>query len=225
MPNSSTPEAAADGSEAEAKAAFHLLMRARGIRDLRVLRAFELVSRASFAPPALAHLARRDLPLPIGCGQTLLQPSLLARMIEALDAAPRHHVYEVGAGSGFATAILASLAEEVIGIERFHSLAQAAQRRLVEREIDNAAVIWGDGLVMPSDVPAFDRIIVHGATTVADMLAEQLREGGILVCVEGTKGRAQRVVRLTREAGGDLRRTEVCPCQVQEMIAGAAATL
>ena len=222
MPSSSTPEPAADESEAEAKAAFHLLMRARGVRDLRVLRAFELVPRASFVPPAFLALAGRDLPLPIGCGQTLLAPSLVARMIEALGVAPHHRVYEVGSGTGFATAILASLAEEVIGVERFHSLAQSAQRRLAERDLDNAAVTWGDGLVLPANVESFDRIIVHGVTAAADALAARLKGDGVLVCVERTEAGAQRVVRLVR---GELRRLEICPCRVQEMIPGAAATL
>ncbi len=223
MRSSSAPEAEA----AEAKAAFHLLMRARGVRDLRVLRAFELVPRSRFVPEAHLHLAKRDLPLPIGCGQTLLEPSLLARMIEALDVAPGHHVYEVGAGTGFATAVLASLAEEVIGAERFRSLAQAAQARLSALEIDNAAVIWSDGLVIPPQVSAFDRIIAHGLLHVPDPLFARLADDGVLVCARPDRDRPglQQVVRIARLPDGDRRETIVGPCHLQAIVPGAALAL
>lgn len=222
MPSSSTPEPA----EAESKAAFHLLMRNRGVRDLRVLRAFELVPRSLFVPPAHLPLAARDLPLPIGCGQTLLEPSLVARMIEALDVAAHHHVYEVGSGSGFATAILATLAGEVIGTERFPSLARGAQRRLGELESDNAAVIWGDGLVIPPQVAAFDRIILHGLIDDPGPLVARLAVGGVLVCARSAPaGKGQQVVRISRDEDGAARETVVCRCRLQAMISGTAAAL
>ena len=165
MPNSLTPErtgapalreagpAAARDSAADwegagsaaGKAAFFLRMRARGIQDRAVLRAFELIPRAFFADPRHGALAARDVPLPLPCGQIMPEPWLLARMIEALNVAPEHHVLEIGAGSGYATAILAALSGDVIGIERFQTLARAAQGRLASLETVNAAIVWGMG--------------------------------------------------------------------------------
>ncbi len=225
MPSCSTPDAAPDS--AEARAAFHLLMRARGVRDLRVLRAFELVPRSLFVPASSAHLAARDLPLPIGCGQTMPAPSLLARMIEALDVAPGHHVFEIGSGTGFATAILATLAEEVIGTERFQSLAKGAQRRLSDLEIENAAVVWSDGLKAPPQLGAFDRIIAHGVLGSLDDLAAHLKDGGVLVCVRAADNGhgEQKVMRIVRGADGLLSETMSGPCRLTALVPGLAAAL
>ena len=115
---------------AEAKAAFHLRLRARGVRDLAVLRAFETVPRDRFVPERYTAMAARDLPLPIACGQTTHEPWLLARAVEALAVEPGHRVLEVGSGSGYVTAVMAQLAGEVLGLERWASLAEAAQARL-----------------------------------------------------------------------------------------------
>ena len=115
MRRSSPPDAPDPAEEAaEAKAAFHLRMRARGVQDLAVLRAFELVPRQTFVPHRYLDLASRDLALPIGCGQTLDEPWLVARMIEALSVERGHRVLEIGAGTGSTAAILAQLAAEVI---------------------------------------------------------------------------------------------------------------
>lgn len=128
---------------AQAKAAFLLAMRARGIQDLNVLRALEMVPREIFVPHRYADLARRPLALPLRCGQTLPEPWLAARMIEALAPASHHLVLEIGTGSGYATALLARLAREVISIERFQSLAVEAGARLEQLRVGNASVIWG----------------------------------------------------------------------------------
>ena len=128
---------------AEAKAAFHLRMRARGIQDISVLRAFEIVPRQAFVPRRYLDLAQRDLALPIDCGQTLPEPWLVARLIEAAKVERKHRVLEIGAGTGYATAILSHLAADVISLERYQSLAIAAQARLDAQGIENAAVVWG----------------------------------------------------------------------------------
>ena len=213
----------ADAAEeaAEAKAAFHLRMRARGIQDLRVLRAFELVPRQSFVPHRYLDLAARDLALPIGCGQTLPEPWLVARMIEALAVERTHRVLEIGAGTGYATAILSHLSADVIALERFQSLAIAAQARLAALEIDNAAVVWGDGLALPTSVDAFDRIIVHGVLVpVPETVTDHLAAGGILVA-----GTAASIVKIVKGDDGGLSVTSVCPARLQPILPGLAATL
>ena len=126
------------------------------------MRAFELVPRQTFVPHRYLDLAARDLALPIGCGQTLDEPWLVARMIAALSVARAHRVLQIGAGTGYATAILAHLGADVIALERFQSLALSAQARLDALGVTNAVVVWGDGLAVTDRVEAFDRIVVHG---------------------------------------------------------------
>jgi protein-L-isoaspartate(D-aspartate) O-methyltransferase len=241
MRNSSTPDAPDEALDAavaharrddalavraEAKAAFHLRMRARGIQDLGVLRAFELVPREFFVPHRYLDLATRDLPLPIDCGQTLLEPWLVARMVEALGVDRSHRLLEIGAGTGYATAILASLAQDVIGIERYQSLAIAAQARLTDLAIVNAVIVWGDGLAIPADVEEFDRIVVHGLLDSPAPLIARLTVGGILVCARlvGESG-AQHVVRIVKTGEETVAETAICACRLQPIIGGIAAAL
>ena len=209
---------------AEATVASHLRMRALGVQDHRVLRAFELVPRAHFVAPRHGDLAARDVALPIGCGQTTAEPGLIARMIEALNVERTHRVLEIGAGSGYATAILAQLAETVLGLERFRSLAVAAQGRMDERGIGNAAVVWADGLVATGlGDEAFDRIIVHGVLdSVPETLTARLNEGAVLVFARRTGG-AQDIVQLSGRTLSVER--SVCTCRLQPMRSGLAGAL
>lgn len=209
---------------AEAKAAFHLRMRARGIRDTNVLRAFERVLRHDFVPHRYLDLAARDLALPIGCGQTLDEPWLVARMIEALSVQPTHRVLQVGAGTGYATAILAQLAAEVMGLERYQSLASAAQARIAGLAIGHAAVVWGDGLAVPPEAGAFDRILVHGVLAeLPASLTDRLAPDGVLVAACPV-GEGQAVKRITRHEDGFADAT-ICPCRLQPIQPGLAAAL
>ena len=116
-----------------------------------MLRAFELVPRQAFVPRRYLDLAQRDLALPIDCGQTLPEPWLVARMIEAAKVERTHRVLEIGAGPHATAAILSHLAADVIALERYQSLAIAAQARLDAQGIENAAV-WGDGLALPASL-------------------------------------------------------------------------
>jgi len=211
---------------AEAIAAFHLRMRARGIQDLAVLRAFELVPRHAFVPHRYLDLVSRDLALPIGCGQTQNEPWLVARMIEALRLEPAHRVLEIGSGTGYATAILAHLCAEVMGLERFGSLALAAQARLVDLKIANAAVVWGDGLAVPLQIEPFDRILVHGLLKeVPSALLDRLAPTGVIVCARPAAN-GQAIVRLDKSAEAeDPLETVVCGCRFQPIQPGLAATL
>ena len=120
----------AEARAAQAVMAFLLRLRARGIADVTVLRALETVPRERFVPHRYRDLALRDIALPIACGQTMPEAWLVARMMEGLDLAPNHRVLEVGAGSGYATAILARLAGEVVSCEIFEPLAVECAQRL-----------------------------------------------------------------------------------------------
>lgn len=211
-------------ARAEAKAAFHMRMRARGVQDLAVLRAFEIVPRAFFVPSRHVDLATRGLPVPIGCGQTLPEPWFVARMIEALRLEDGSTVLEIGTGTGYATAILSLLAASVTSIERFRGLTQAARDRLSDLGLVNATVLWGDGLAPPEEGARFDRIIAHGLVAEPDVLLRRLKPGGVLVCALASDG-AQTVTRLEAQPDGPASRTTICPARLQPLVKGAAAAL
>jgi protein-L-isoaspartate(D-aspartate) O-methyltransferase len=213
---------------AQAKAAFLLAMRARGIQDVNVLRALETVPREIFVPHRYQDLARRHLALPLRCGQTLPEPFLAARMIEALDLSPHHRVLEIGAGSGYATALMARIAREVVSFERFQSLAIEAAARLARLGFDRASVVWGDGLAIPPEAGPFDRIIAQGALEEPPgNLVALLGSGGVMVMArpDPGDGRHQHIVRLTRRGSGGLDAQVVCPCRLQPILPGASLCL
>lgn len=161
---------------------FVLRLRARGLADVAVLRALETVPRHLFVPHLYADLAWRDIALPIACGQTMSEPFTLARVMEALRVAPGHRVLEVGAGSGYATAILARLGAEVVSFERYRTLATEASVRLRELGFANARVIHGDGLAPPADIGVFDRIFIDGVIAgVPDAVMALLAADGAIV--------------------------------------------
>ena len=166
----------------QAKMEFVLDLRVRGISDVNVLRALELVPREFFAPHKYRDLSLRDVALPIPCGQTMPEPFLVARMIEALRVEPGHRVLEIGTGSGYATAILASLGARVDSYERFKTLALAAETRLAQLALDGVKVIWGDGLALAGDSGPYDRILVHGVLDrEPDHFLSLLTDGGVIV--------------------------------------------
>ena len=145
-------------------------------------------------------------------------------MIEALSLERTHRVLEIGAGSGYATAILAQLAETVLGLERFRSLAVAAQERLDARGLGDAAVVWADGLAaMAPGEETFNRIIVHGVLDIVpDGLIARLADGAVLVCARRIGG-TQAIVRLSGRSLSHER--QVCACRLQAMRPGLARTL
>jgi protein-L-isoaspartate(D-aspartate) O-methyltransferase len=218
----------AAAARAEEKAAFLLRLRTGGIRNLDLLRALEKVPREMFVPHRLVDLARRDLALPIGCGQTLSEPSLVARMIEALAPLRQQRVLEIGTGSGYTTAVLAEIADEVVSVERFQTLAIAARLRLQRLGKANVTVIFGDALALPAEAGPFDRILVHGALDeVPPCFAELLGEGGLIVMARPGRSVPWRrmLVSLRRSAQGNLVETELHVCRLQALLSGAARVL
>jgi protein-L-isoaspartate(D-aspartate) O-methyltransferase len=177
--------------------------RAAGVRDERVLAAIASVPRSKFVPTEHADLADVDTPLPIPHGQVTTQPSLVARMVEALALGRDERVLEIGTGYGWQTALLARLAREVFSVERFVDLAETARAGLAACR--NVEVVVGDGTQgLPDDAP-FNAIVVAAAyPEVPDPLAEQLAEGGRLVQPLGLGGAED--VSLFRKRGGELHR-------------------
>ena len=210
---------------AEAKIAFLMALRAKGLRDTGVLRAFETVPRSRFVPRRFVDLALRDVALPIPCGQSTIAPSLMAEMIVALELKPEHRVLEVGAGSGYGTAILARLAREVVSIERYRSLAIEAQTRLEAQGVANARVHLGDGLTDRPVEGAFDRILVDSAFEKPPMpLFSQLTPTGRLVGVERLE-QGSCLVRFSRISGSTLQREILGRFSLPLLMSGVSAAL
>lgn len=195
---------AATESEARERAQFTLRMRQRGLSDVRVLRALERTPRSFFVPQRYADIAARDIALPIGGGQTAPPPSTVAAMIEALRLDSSHRVLEIGGGSGYASALLAQIAGEVVSLERCQLLAVEAGARLAAFGLDNVRVLYGDGLAPSAKETRYDRVIVHALIEPpAPRLTRWLTPGGALVAAIIDED-AQRVVRLTRAIDGGV---------------------
>ncbi|HHF52748.1 MAG TPA: protein-L-isoaspartate(D-aspartate) O-methyltransferase [candidate division WOR-3 bacterium] len=155
---------------------------ARGIKDKKVLDAFLKVPRHEFVPPEYINEAYNDYPLPIGFGQTISQPYMIAYMMEALELKGGEKVLEIGTGSGYTTALLAEIAKEVYTVERIGPLLERAKRILRELGYNNIYFKEGDGTLGWSEYAPYDRIIVTASAPSVPMpLFEQLDEGGILV--------------------------------------------
>nr|WP_246544574.1 protein-L-isoaspartate(D-aspartate) O-methyltransferase [Ancylobacter dichloromethanicus] len=202
-----------------------LALRKRGLRDRQVMRAIEQVPRERFVEPAFRPVAWRDLALPIDCGQTISQPTVVALMTEALELGPSHSVLEVGTGSGYQSAILANIAGHVVSVERFRTLADAAARRLASLGIANVEVLVADGRAgVPQRAP-FDRILLTAAVEqVPPALFEQLAMGGILVAPVGPAEGTQFLMRYRRGLQG-LETRELALVRFVPMLPGIAAVL
>jgi protein-L-isoaspartate(D-aspartate) O-methyltransferase len=160
---------------------------ARGIREPRVLAAFERVPREEFIPAGFRADAYEDRPVVIGEGQTISQPYMVASMLEAASISPSDVVLEIGTGSGYQTALLAELAAEVFSIERFATLADRAQSTLARLNYTQIVIVVGDGSAGYPKAAPYDAIVVSAASPrVPEVLIDQLREGGRLVIPVGT---------------------------------------
>lgn len=180
-----------------------LELRRAGVTDMGVLTAFERTPRELFVPEALADQALEDIAVPIGYGQTVSQPSVIARMVQALEPREDLKVLEIGTGSGYQTAILGALFRRVYSIEREIALARQAERRLTEIRRFNAVFKTGDGSLGWAEQAPFDRIVVSAAAVdVPPLLWGQLAEDGIMVVPLGEPHEEQRLMRLRRGADG-----------------------
>ncbi len=191
----------------------------RGVRDDRVLDAMRTVPREAFVEGSMREFAYDDTPLPIEAGQTISQPYIVAAMIEAARVRPGDRVLEVGAGSGYASAVLGRIAREVHAIERHETLAALARERMEALGYGNVRVVWGDGtLGLPEHAP-YDAIIVSaGGPEVPESLLEQLADGGRLVIPVGREPRSQELLRVVRTSEGHFDRESLGRVQFVPLI-------
>ncbi len=217
------PPAQEDPGTPEQRMQLIFALRSHGVTDARVLDAIEKTPRAAFLDRSFKDRAWEDIPLPIACGQTISQPSVVGMMTQALAATPRSKVLEVGAGSGYQAAILARLARRVYSIERHRPLARQA-REIVERRLglSNVSIMTGDGaLGLPEQAP-FDRIMLTAAAEdVPGILLSQLREGGIMVLPVGQTDEIQQLLRIEKTSGG-LDYQELTPVRFVPLLEGVA---
>jgi protein-L-isoaspartate(D-aspartate) O-methyltransferase len=189
-----------------------------GVRDARVLVAIEAVPRHWLVPEVLRAQAYKDAALPIGGGQTISAPSTVAAMSEALELTGGERVLEVGTGSGYQAAVLATLVERVISIERLPRLAASARRALDRLGVANVVVHLGDGsLGRPADAPYDAIVLTAGAPAVPAPLLDQLAPGGRLVAPIGPR-EGQRLVRIRRGSDGRFAREVLGPCRFVDLV-------
>ena len=189
----------------------------RGIRDHRVLDAMAEVPREQFVPRSIRDAAYDDRALPVECNQTISQPYIVAKMSEMLELEPTHRVLEIGTGTGYQTAILAHLAQEVFTIERHAELSVLASDRLSALGFTNIRYRCGDGSVGWEDAAPFDRIVVTaGAPETPHRLTAQLAEGGRLVIPVGDES-TQTLYAIRRKGYKYLTQTGI-PCRFVKLI-------
>jgi len=192
-------------------------LRSRGIRDDRILRAMSRVPRHEFVEERHHSQAYEDHPLPIGFGQTISQPYIVALMLEALAIKPADIVLEIGTGSGYLTAILAELAARVYSIERHSALAHLAERTLARLGYTNVIVTVGDGSHgMPNAAPFDDIIVSAAAPQIPSSLVQQLREGGRMIVPIGPS-HAQ-VLQLVHKQAGKVQTISLEGCRFVPLI-------
>jgi protein-L-isoaspartate(D-aspartate) O-methyltransferase len=193
---------------------------AKGISDERVLAAIAVVRRHLFVPEHYADSAYEDQPLPIGYGQTISQPYVVALMTEALELEGRERVLEIGTGSGYQTAILARLCAKVFSIEVLRPLYERARETLLERlELSNVSLRLGDGAAGWPEEGPFDAIVLTAAPKeVPEILREQLRPGGRMVLPLGSCADDQKLVLITRGKNGLDETEDLIPVRFVPMV-------
>jgi protein-L-isoaspartate(D-aspartate) O-methyltransferase len=180
-------------------------IRSRGVSNPQVLRAMREIPRHLFIPPPYNTTAYEDAPLPIGNGQTISQPYIVALMTELLDPQPEDHVLEIGAGSGYQAAILSMLVRHVTTIERIPAVADLARENLAKIGLKNISIIVGDGTRGYPEHAPYDGIMITAATPeIPKPLIDQLAVEGILVAPVGGR-EIQELITLTRNENGILR--------------------
>lgn len=209
-----------DESLAERKMRFLFALRSRGVTDARVLTAMERVDRGHFVRGLFAERAYEDMPLPIACGQTISQPSIVGLMTQALNPGPRDTVLEVGTGSGYQAAVLSQLARRVYTVDRYRRLVREAVAIFETLKISNITALATDGSFGLPDQAPFDRILVTAAAEdPPGPLLSQLKTGGIMVVPVGQSDAVQRLIKVTRlERGYDYQ--ELRPVRFVPLVEG-----
>lgn len=188
---------------AERKMRFLYALRSKGVTDIRVLTAMERIDRGTFVKGLFADRAYEDMPLPISCGQTISQPSVVALMTQALSVTPRDTVLEVGTGSGYQAAILSQLARRVYTVDRHRRLVREAQDLFLALDLTNITAFAADGSFGLADQAPFDRIMVTAAAEdPPGPLLAQLKIGGIMVVPVGQSDTVQSLIKVTRHDTG-----------------------
>lgn len=207
-------------TSAERKMQFVFSLRQRGVLNPKVLNAMERVDRGLFVTGTFSDRAYDDMPLPIPCGQTISQPSVVAQMTEALDIGPRDTVLEVGTGSGYQAAVLSQLARRVYTIDRHRRLVEEAQERFRALDLTNVTAFVGDGSHgLPAQAP-FDRILVTAAAEdPPGTLLAQLRIGGTMVVPVGQSDTVQRLIKAVRGPNG-VEYEELCETRFVPLVEG-----
>lgn len=200
MSNDGAPD---DETAAERKMRFLFALRSRGVTDARVLTAMERIDRGLFVRGLFAERAYEDMPLPIACGQTISQPSVVGLMTQALSVQPRDTVLEVGTGSGYQAAILSLLARRVYTVDRHKRLVREASDLFRDMGLVNVVAMTADGSHGLPDTAPFDRIIVTAAAEdPPSPLLAQLKIGGIMVVPVGQSDAVQSLIKVTRHETG-----------------------
>ena len=191
------------GPAAETKMQFLYALRSKGVTDARVLGAMEEIDRGAFVRGLFSERAYEDMPLPIACGQTISQPSVVGIMTKALQVTPRDKVLEVGTGSGYQAAVLSRLARRVYTVERHARLVREARELFDRLGLVNITAVIADGSHGLAEQAPFDRIIVTAAAEdPPGPLLAQLKIGGIMVVPVGQSDTVQTLIRVRRTATG-----------------------
>jgi protein-L-isoaspartate(D-aspartate) O-methyltransferase len=208
--------------DAELKMQFLYALRSRGVTNAAVLTAMEQVDRAPFIKGYFAERAYEDMPLPIACGQTISQPSVVGLMTQALEISPRDTVLEVGTGSGYQAAILSQLARRVYTVDRHPRLVREARDVFDQLGLTNVTAFTADGSFGLPDQAPFDRILVTAAAEdPPGPLLAQLKVGGIMVLPVGQSDAVQHLIRVRRTETG-LDYDELRPVRFVPLVEGVA---
>ena len=208
------------GTDAERKMQFLFALRSKGVTDKRVLTAMEKIDRGPFIRGYFTDRAYDDMPLPIACGQTISQPSVVGLMTQALKVTARDKVLEVGTGSGYQAAILSQLARRVYTVDRHKRLVREAAAIFRDLDLTNITAVTADGSFGLPDQAPFDRILVTAAAEdPPGPLLAQLKIGGIMVVPVGQSDTVQSLIRVTRSEDG-LDYEELRPVRFVPLVGG-----
>lgn len=212
-------------SEQEGFASLILRLRAGGITDKSLIMAVEKTPRSRFTPHAFADMAYSSRSIPIECGEVMEGVDLSLQMLHLLDLKHGQRALEIGTGSGFTAAVMASIVDRVVTIDRYKTLSGLASQRFTDLGLNNIVVATGDGRGWSDEQGTFDRILVTAAfNEMPRAFAERLVSGGVMIAAIGEADQPQTLVRLTK-IGSRFEREDLFPVRFQPLQEGAAAIL